>query len=108
MWLSITGYGRDDPDPGRVAFGDDAAAAGGLVAYEPAGDGAPCFVGDAIADPLTGATAAHGVLDAISRGGGELVSVALAGVAARVVREHPLEPSVINDAIPPHRPKPDI
>src|SRR5439155_9478909 len=29
VWLSITGYGRGDPAPGRVAFGDDAAVAAG-------------------------------------------------------------------------------
>lgn len=108
VWLCITGYGRDDPAPGRVAFGDDAAAAGGLVAYEPDGDGTPLFVGDAIADPLTGITAARAVLDCIENGGGELVSVSLAGVAARVVATHPLAPTTINDAAPPQPPKPDM
>jgi hypothetical protein len=32
VWLSITGYGRADAAAHRVAFGDDAAVAGGLVA----------------------------------------------------------------------------
>ena len=31
VWLSITGYGRAAPE--RVAFGDDAAVAGGLVGW---------------------------------------------------------------------------
>lgn len=106
VWLSLTGYGRNDPEPGRVAFGDDAAAAGGLVAYEP-GDDTPLFVGDAIADPLTGVTAARAVEASLANGGGELIAVALAGVAARVVADHPLEPSVIFDALPPQLPKPD-
>ena len=39
VWLSITGYGRDLPV--RVAFGDDAAVAGGLVAYAEQG---PVFI----------------------------------------------------------------
>jgi hypothetical protein len=107
VWLSITGYGRDDPEPGRVAFGDDAAAAGGLVAYEP-GDDTPLFAADAIADPLTGVTAARAVMDCLAHGGGELVSVALAGVAARVVAEWPLAPTVVFDALPPQPPKPDL
>lgn len=51
-WLRITGYG---PNQERAALGDDAAAAGGLVAWDEAG---PMFAGDAIADPLTGLTAA--------------------------------------------------
>ncbi len=107
VWLSITGYGRDEADPGRVAFGDDAAAAGGLVAFEPGRD-APLFVGDAIADPLTGLTAAAAVLESLEQGGGELVSVALAGVAACVVARHPLLPGTVTDAAPPQPPKPDI
>ena len=33
LWLSITGHGRSGTGADRVAFGDDAAAAGGLVAW---------------------------------------------------------------------------
>jgi crotonobetainyl-CoA:carnitine CoA-transferase CaiB-like acyl-CoA transferase len=82
-WVSITGYGRDDPRQ-RVAFGDDAAVAGGLVAYSP--DGTPVFCGDAIADPLTGLYAALAALTAHAAGGGELIDVAMAGVSAHVAR----------------------
>src|SRR4029079_1464169 len=46
--VSITGLGRDSD---RVAFGDDAAVAGGLVAWDESG---PSFAVDAVADPLTG------------------------------------------------------
>jgi hypothetical protein len=76
VWLRVTGYGTSGEQAGRVAFGDDAAVAGGLV-----GAG-PVFVGDAIADPLTGLTATQAVLDSLRRGGGEIVEVALAEVAA--------------------------
>ena len=55
VWVSITGHGRDGDAANRVAFGDDAAAAGGLVVWR---DGIPLFCADAIADPLTGLTAA--------------------------------------------------
>ncbi len=50
VWISITAYGRDQPD--RIGYGDDTAVAGGLV-----GPG-PSFLSDAVADPLTGAHAA--------------------------------------------------
>ena len=50
--VSITAFGRDS---NRIGFGDDVAAAAGLVALDDAGD--PVFCGDAIADPLTGLTA---------------------------------------------------
>jgi hypothetical protein len=75
VWLSITGHG----DPCRVAFGDDAAVAGGLVGHSADG---PVFVGDAIADPLTGLTAAAAVAEALSHGGGVHIAVAMAAVAA--------------------------
>lgn len=77
VWLRITGYGVGHPD--RVAFGDDAAAAGGLVAHHRDG---PQFCGDAIADPLTGLHAARAVLDSLARGGGEVIDIAMAAVAA--------------------------
>ncbi|OBA93061.1 acyl-CoA transferase, partial [Mycobacteriaceae bacterium 1482268.1] len=76
IWLRITGYGTEGQCADRVAFGDDAAVAGGLV-----GAGV-VFVGDAIADPLTGLAAAQAVLTSLARGGGEIIEVALAEVAA--------------------------
>ena len=86
IWVSVTGYGRDDPQQ-RVAFGDDAAVAGGLVAYGP--DGTPVFCGDAIADPLTGLYAGLAALAAHAAGGGLLVDVAMAGVSADIARARP-------------------
>ena len=69
--------------PTGVAFGDDAAVAGGLVGSARA---SPVFIGDAIADPLTGLAATQAVLDALGRGGGEIVEIALAEVAAELCR----------------------
>jgi hypothetical protein len=46
----------------------------------------PCFVGDAIADPLTGVAGAVAVLDALKHGGRRLIDCNLAGVAASVVQ----------------------
>ncbi|MCV7081459.1 CoA transferase, partial [Mycolicibacterium insubricum] len=74
VWLRITGHGDGSVEgrvafgegAARVAFGDDAAVAGGLVGRAP--DGSPVFCGDAIADPLTGLAAAAAVsevLDAV-------------------------------------------
>ena len=68
-----------------VALGDDAAVAGGLVGHAHARsntDSTPVFVGDAIADPLSGLEATLAVLEALGRGGGEIVEIALAEVAA--------------------------
>jgi crotonobetainyl-CoA:carnitine CoA-transferase CaiB-like acyl-CoA transferase len=79
VWLSITGHGRANGVAHRVAFGDDAAVAGGLVSDE---EGQPRFCGDAIADPLSGLTAAGACLDALSAGGRWLLDVSMAAVAA--------------------------
>jgi hypothetical protein len=81
VWLSITGHGRDEPHRHRIAFGDDAAVAGGLVAHDATG---PMFCADAIADPATGLLAATAVIDRLTAGGRWLVDVALARTAARM------------------------
>jgi hypothetical protein len=77
VWVSITGYGRRHGM--KIAFGDDAAAGGGLVAFDAAG---PVFCGDALADPLSGLVAADAVLSALAAGGGVLLDVAMHDVAA--------------------------
>ena len=92
IWLRIRGY--DDPRP---AFGDDAAVAGGLVGA--AVDG-PVFCGDAIADPLTGLQAALAVVESLRRGGGELIEVSMAAVAAGYAAL-PAEASVADHPAPP-------
>ena len=79
IWISITGYGRSGEDAHRVAFGDDVAAAGGLVTQ--AADG-PLFCADAIADPLTGLTAAAACLDKLHAGGRWLLDISMAAVSA--------------------------
>ncbi len=80
VWVSITGHGRYGEGANRVAFGDDAAVAGGLVAW--AGADQPCFFADAVADPLTGLTAAVEALEALAVGRTVLLDIAMAGVAA--------------------------
>lgn len=80
IWVSITGYGRTGIDRNRVAFGDDAAAAAGLVAR--CDDGAPVFCGDAIADPLAGMHAALAALAMWAGGCGGLADVAMRDVVA--------------------------
>lgn len=79
VWVRITGHGANPPNAHRVAFGDDAAVAGGLIGNC---SGAPEFIGDAIADPLTGLEAAAAVHASLRRGGGELIDIAMAEVAA--------------------------
>lgn len=74
-WVAITAHGFTGPGASRVGFGDDCAVAGGLVDW--IGD-EPRFLGDALADPLTGLEAARAVLTG-QRG---LIDMAMARVAA--------------------------
>jgi len=81
VWLSITGYGRAVPE--RVAFGDDAAVAGGLVGWTSGGPAPePVFCADAIADPLAGVCGALAVARSVAAGGGELIDLSMREVAA--------------------------
>ena len=105
IWLRISGY-RDEPD--RPAFGDDAAVAGGLVGATADG---PVFCGDAIADPLSGLEAARAVGESLRRGGGEVVEVSMAQVAARYAAlthspdsDAPAESPTLPPAAPPASP----
>ena len=78
VWLSITGYGAAGASGRRVAFGDDAAVAGGLVAADGHG---PCFCGDAIADPLSGLASTVAVLGALMSDGAWVIDSSMADIA---------------------------
>ena len=89
VWLSVTGYGRGEPD--RVAFGDDAAVAGGLVAWvlgQGGADHEPVFCADAVADPLTGLCGALAVARSLADGGGQLIDLPMRAVAAAFAAAH--------------------
>lgn len=81
VWASITGHGRTGAGRDRVAFGDDAAVAGGLVSWAA---GEPCFCADAVADPTTGLVATAEILDALAAGGRWHLDIAMAHVAAHL------------------------
>ena len=99
VWLRITGHGTDSP---RVAFGDDAAVAGGLVGT---GVDGPVFCADAVAVPLTGLEAALAVANSVCRGGGEVIDVVMARVAATYAAL-PLEPAAGSMNPQPPQPPP--
>jgi hypothetical protein len=80
VWLSITGYGQAAPD--RVAFGDDAAVAGGLVGWTDDEAPEPVFCADAIADPLAGTCGALAVTQSLANGGGERIDLSMRDTAA--------------------------
>ena len=79
LWIAITAHGWRGDAAMRVGFGDDCAAAGGLLRWD---DGTPQFIGDALADPLTGMLAATLALEAMDSGKTGLIDISLARTAA--------------------------
>ncbi len=77
--IAITAHGWSGEAAMRVGFGDDCAAAGGLVDWM---QGEPRFIGDALADPLTGMAAALAALEAYSKGIAGRIDCSLAATAA--------------------------
>jgi hypothetical protein len=96
VWVAITGYGIGGAWRDRVAFGDDAAVAGGL-AVAAGGLDAPVFVGDAPADPLAGLAAAGRARRAVAAARGSIIDVALRDVVAGAIASQ--YDSVIDRAI---------
>jgi crotonobetainyl-CoA:carnitine CoA-transferase CaiB-like acyl-CoA transferase len=105
-WLSITAYGRDGDGANRVGFGDDVAVAAGLaIDGEP-----PLFVGDAIADPITGLYAALAGLACLGSSTARFVDASLyratcyaAGAPATASDERTVRPT---DHVAPPRARP--
>lgn len=84
IWLAITAHGLMGAGGDRIGLGDDCAAAGGLVAWTT--EGRPQFVGDAIADPLTGLRGAAMALRALALGEGGVLDITLAETSADAVQ----------------------
>ncbi|HEX4776856.1 MAG TPA: CoA transferase [Acidimicrobiia bacterium] len=84
-WVSFTGYGRAGPWRDRVAFGDDAAAAGGPGALLAGDDGVPMVCADAFADPVAGLHGAVAALACLAGDRGALVDVSLRDAVSTVV-----------------------
>lgn len=87
-WVSITAHGRQGAAADWIGFGDDAAVAGGLASAMARAWDEPLFAGDAIADPLTGITAALAAWAGWRAGGGRLIALSLADVVANACALH--------------------
>lgn len=103
VWVSITAYGREGEDGTRVGFGDDVAAGAGLVVWA---GGRPWPVADAVADPLSGVTAAAAAALALRGPRGCLLDVSMNAVAAAAARPPVAAPAGCGVARPPRRRRP--
>jgi hypothetical protein len=83
VWITITGHGAVGDAANWVGFGDDCSVSGGLSAALRAASGRTGFVGDAIADPLTGMLAALVAWEAWATRQGGRFGLAMSRVIAR-------------------------
>ena len=87
VWVTITGHGAQGEAAGWVGFGDDCGVAAGLSAALRAVTGRGGFVGDAIADPLTGIAAALLAWNSWKTRQGGRFGLALSQVAAHCLAQ---------------------
>jgi crotonobetainyl-CoA:carnitine CoA-transferase CaiB-like acyl-CoA transferase len=85
-WISLSGYGRGEPQENWIAYGDDAGVAAGLSYLMREAIGAAVIVGDAIADPLTGLHAALAAWVVHQQGGGRLLALSLTDVVRHCIQ----------------------
>lgn len=97
-WVTITGHGATGEASNWVGFGDDCGVAGGLSAALYAASGRSGFVGDAIADPLTGIFTARVAWQAWQSRQGGRFGLAMSRVIAQALTEARVRDSMGLDA----------
>jgi hypothetical protein len=87
VWISITAHGATGESAGWVGFGDDCGVSGGLSAALRSATGRTGFVGDALADPLTGIFASLAAWEAWAGGRAARLGLAMSHVVARCLAD---------------------
>jgi len=99
-WITVTGHGTRGDAGNWIGLGDDCGVAGGLSSALLRATGTLGFVGDAIADPLTGIFAAPPAATMLARGAGGRVIVAMSGVVrAALAAERRRDPLALTHAL---------
>jgi hypothetical protein len=87
VWLSVTGHGATGEAANWAGIGNDCAVAGGLARALAEVTGEVGYVGDAIADPLTGITGALEGWRAHLAGEACRIGLAMSAITARALAE---------------------
>jgi crotonobetainyl-CoA:carnitine CoA-transferase CaiB-like acyl-CoA transferase len=87
VWLSVTGHGASGEAANWTGIGNDCAVAGGLARALADVTGKIGYVGDALADPLTGITAALEGWRAVRSGEAQRIGLAMSAIVARALAE---------------------
>jgi CoA-transferase family III len=100
VWVTITGHGGAGDAANWIGFGDDCGVAGGLSKALSQATGQIGFVGDAIADPLTGIAAARLALEQRRRGTGARLMLSMSGIVATALRaEQARDPGALDQSL---------
>ncbi len=83
VWLRLGAYGDDET---RIGFGEDIGVAAGLSTIMERAWGEPFFVGDAIADPVSGILAALAAWTKWQAGGGSLIRLSMRDAVGRAMQ----------------------
>ena len=83
VWLRLTAYGDED---NRIGFGDDIGVAAGLCTIMEHSWGKPVFVGDAIADPVSGIFGALAAWAKWQDGKGGLIHLSMRDAVRRAMQ----------------------
>lgn len=86
IWARITAYGQSE---NRIGFGDDIGISAGLATVMENAHDEPCFVADAIADPVTGLHLAFALRALLAQGGGAVLDLSMRKVLRFAMGELP-------------------
>lgn len=86
IWARLTAYGQDQ---NRIGFGDDIGISAGLATLMEKAHNEPCFVGDAIADPVNGLHLALAIQAMLNQGGGAVINLSMRDVLRYAMGEVP-------------------
>ena len=84
IWARITAYGQNE---NRIGFGDDIGVSAGLSTLMEKAHNEPCFVGDAIADPVTGVHLAFALKALSMQGRGVVLDLCMRDVVRYAMGE---------------------
>jgi len=77
IWARLTAYGQSE---NRIGFGDDIGISAGLAMIMDEAHDEPCFVGDAIADPVNGLHLVLALQASLNQGGGVVIDLSMRDV----------------------------
>ena len=92
IWARLTAYGQQE---NRIGFGDDIGISAGLATVMEQAHGEPCFVGDAIADPVNGLHLALVIKASLNAGGGALIDLNMVDILRTAMGDIPDDPKMI-------------